>query len=357
MGGYKGIYNEGMKPVFYEGRRRQPGLVRPTWMVAVVVTLLISNLGCNLARLAMTPTGVGGGETTPLVEATSEALLTSTVLPATESSQSIFNGNPPNGIIVFTCSIDTFDQICSMQADGSQNTRLTTAAATEFYASIAPDGTEIVFSSIRGGTFQIYGMDMDGSNLRQLSDGKGSLYAPEISPDGKSIVYTYETGKTQNIWVMDRDGANPHALTALQGDSIDPTWSPDGTQITFASTRSGSRQLWVMNRDGSNPSQVTDLLNMGGRSSWSPEGTRLAFYAGPTSDHNIYTIGLNGEDLQQLTLGGDNLAPSYSPDGDWIAFTSFRDLNNEIYIMHPDRSEQTRLTFDPRADWQPRWGR
>ena len=111
-----------------------------------------------------------------------------------------------------------------------------------------------------------------------------------------------------------------------------------------------------MNRDGSDQHQVTDLPNMGGRSSWSPDGSRLAFYAGPKTDHNIYSIGVDGQDLRQLTQGGDNLGPCYSPDGDWIAFTSFRDFNNEIYIMHPDGSAQTRLTYDPRADWQPRWG-
>ena len=42
--------------------------------------------------------------------------------------------------------------------------------------------------------------------------------------------------------------------------------------------------------------------------------------------------------------------------GDWVALTSFRDWNNEIYRMRPDGSEETRLAFDPRPDWQPRWG-
>lgn len=342
--------------------RNQGGRLRPErkpipWRLTVALSMLVSSLGCNLPRLVATPTMTEGAVTVPAIRVTSTPHPTQAIPPVTVTPSPSYEEHPPSGVIVFTCSIDTFDQICLMNVDGSQVTRLTTTAATEFYASIAPDGTEIVFSSIRAGTFQIYGMNMDGGNLRRLSDGKGSLYAPEISPDGKTIVYTYESGPTQNIWVMDRDGSNPHALTALPGDSLDPTWSPDGNQIAFASNRSGSRQLWVMNRDGSNPRQVTDLPDMGGRSSWSPDRTRLAFYAGPTSDHNIYTIDLSGEDLKQLTSGGDNLAPCYSPDGDWLAFTSFRDLNNEIYIMHPDGSEQTRLTFDPRADWQPRWGR
>jgi TolB protein len=265
--------------------------------------------------------------------------------------------SPSSGKIVFSCYLDSFDQICSMNSDGSGFTRLTTTEATDFYSSLSPNGKEIVFSSRRDGPFQIYSMNLDGSNQHRLTKGLGNLYAPEISPDGKSIAFTVETGNTQNIWVMDRDGSNPRNLTQSKLDNIDPTWSPDGNQIAYSSSQTGTPQLWVMNKDGSGSHQVTNLPNMGGRSSWSPDGKNLAFYAGPKGDHNIFTIGVDGQGLRQLTQGGDNLGPCYSPDGAWITFNSFRDFNNEIYIMRFDGSEQTNLTHAKRPDWQPRWGR
>jgi Tol biopolymer transport system component len=266
-----------------------------------------------------------------------------------------FSGAPPTGLIVFTCFINQIDQICLMNADGTGRKQLTDFTATSFYASIAPDGETIYFSSRKSGVFDIYSINIRGKALKHIRGGLGSLYAPERSPTDERIVFTNETGGTQQIWVMRPDGKNPHAVTKGPED-IDPTYSPDGMFIAFASARTGQRQLYVMDRDGSEVRQITKLPDMGGRSSWSPGSRKLAFYAGPNGDRDIYVINADGTGLTRLTNGGDNLGPSWSPDGEWIAFTSFRDGNNEIYIMRADGSDVTRLTYNASSDWQPRWG-
>jgi len=263
-----------------------------------------------------------------------------------------FGDVPPSGKIAFTCYIKQIDQICIMNADGTERKQLTYLDATSFYPSLSPDGQTIYFVSKKSGGFEIYSIDIKGKDLQRLTKNIGSLYAPELSPDGERIVFT---NNGNGLWIMRADGNNPHPLT--HRDDIDPTWSPDGSMIAFASSREGKRQLYVVNADGSNLRQVTDLNNMGGRSTWSPDGTKLAFYRGPTGDHDIFIINVDGTDLRRLTDGGDNLGPSWSPDGNWIAFTSFRDGNNEIYVMHPDGTGVTRLTENPISDWQPRWGR
>lgn len=75
------------------------------------------------------------------------------------------------------------------------------------------------------------------------------------------------------------------------------------------------------------------------------------------NDRDIYLVATDGSVVYQLTDGGGNLAPSFSPDGGWITFTSYRDGDSEIYIMRADGSGVTQLTFNDRPDWQPRWGR
>jgi hypothetical protein len=52
---------------------------------------------------------------------------------------------PPQGHIVFACFVEGNDDICLMNADGTNVKRLTKDPATDFYPSISPDGQTIVF--------------------------------------------------------------------------------------------------------------------------------------------------------------------------------------------------------------------
>jgi len=299
----------------------------------------------------------------------SEVLPIPTVTPAFVALTPSFN--LPQSHIVYVCYVDGSDEICLMNADGSNQQRLTYLSGTDWYPSLSPDGQTILFSSQRGnGPFDIYALSLPGGEIRRLTRDMGDNYAPEFSPDGTRIVFTSTYGggmdhTDQNIWVMNADGSNPTQITFETSDDIDPSWSPDGTQISFASNRMGTKELFVMNADGSNVRQLTTAVSIGGRNDWSPDGRYLTFYAGPGSDKDIFIIpiectllvhGCDRSLIRRLTNGGSNKGPSFSPDGQWITFASSRDGDNEIMIMRIDGTEVTALTFNDYADWQPRWG-
>lgn len=269
------------------------------------------------------------------------------------------------GKIVFTCQLfrdENRNQICLIYADGTGYMRLTTEDdAIQWYASLSPDGNSIVYSSNETGTFEIYEMDLNG-NKTKLTQEMGELYAPEISPDGNLIVFSNEQDKSMEIWVMNRDGSNPHTIfTPSSGIAVDPVWSPDGNQILFASGLNDNKSLYIINSDGSNLHQITNIEGIRGRSDWSHDGKTLATYIGSSWEREIYLLNYDGSNLRQFTNGGTNLAPSFSPDDQWIAFTSYRDNkedNNgcEIYIKDLDSNKIIRLTDNSHCDWQPRWG-
>lgn len=278
---------------------------------------------------------------------------------------------PPRGKIVYVCQyskVSRRNQICLMNADGSGQRVLTQGGSyDDFFPSITDDGNSVLFASDRTGRYQIYEYDLLNDSLTQLTTFTNlNAYAPTASPDGRFIVfYGISPGgshpSNHNIWVMERDGDNPVQITNLPGGGWDPVWSPDGTQILFASQIGGIPQLIVTNADGTGLRQVTDFTGIRGRNDWSSDGKTLSTYIGSAWEREIYVFDPNGENVVRLTFGGNNLAPSFSPDGVWITFISYRDhpmqdLGCEIYIMRVDGSDATRLTDNDICDWQPRWG-
>ena len=271
----------------------------------------------------------------------------------------------PSGRIVYTCQVFgdmDRDQICLIQPDGAGQRRLTWNDGEDYnFPSLSPDGDSVVFAGRTSQGYEIFELDLDGEP-RQLTEGLADASGPDISPDGRSIVFARRTGDEQAIWVMDRQGDDPRQVFGPpDGNGWDPVWSPDGRQILFASDRDGGVQLFRVDAGGGNLRRVSSLEGIRGRSDWSPDGRTVATYAGPSWEREIFIMELDGSNVRQVTSGGNNLAPSFSPDGEWIVFTSYRDRYRqengcEIYIMNLDGSRTERLTENETCDWQPRWG-
>ncbi len=79
---------------------------------------------------------------------------------------------------------------------------------------------------------------------------------PRYSPGGTEIAFTSDRGGGDNIWVMDRNGANPRAITQEKFRLLNqPEWTPDGAFVVarkhFTGTRSlGAGEMWLYHRSG-----------------------------------------------------------------------------------------------------------
>jgi hypothetical protein len=157
-----------------------------------------------------------------------------------------------------------------MNADGSDQIRLTNDWGIDWAPAWSPDGTKITF--IRGflASSEIYLMNADGSNQTRLTTDRFFDAGPAWSPDGSRLAFSSGRDGNLEIYVMDADGTGQIRLTTDPGPDSAPAWSPDGTKIAFTD-RFGSRAaIYVMNADGSGRTSLTNNAAADYDPSWQP---------------------------------------------------------------------------------------
>jgi Tol biopolymer transport system component len=194
----------------------------------------------------------------------------------------------------------TYDIVAS-DTGGGDVTRLTSGDGYDAEGAVAPDGSRIVFTSLREGDLDLYVMNADGSGVRRLTDRLGYDGGPFFSWDGRSIVYRasrpdskeeqeeYRALLSQGlvrprkleIFVMRADGTGVTQVTRAGVASFAPFMHPNGQQIIFSSNLhdpSGrSFALHLCNLDGSDLERVTFAEGFASFPMFSRDGRRLVF--------------------------------------------------------------------------------
>ena len=112
-------------------------------------------------------------------------------------------------------------------------------------------------------------MNADGSNQVRLTHTPGDDGEPSWSPDGTRIVFVTTTGTSADLAVMDADGSSLTTITH-SGHAFEPAWSPDGTKIAFTSLRAGRGQIYSVNADGTGLRRLTNDRYDDGAPDWQP---------------------------------------------------------------------------------------
>ena len=128
--------------------------------------------------------------------------------------------------------------------------RLIDSTWPETSPSTAPDGSRLVFASMRSGISELWTADGSGRNQSQLTRVPGSSGSPRWSPVDDRIVFDSFLGDNKEIFVIGAAGQNLVRLTSEPKEEARPNWSPDGKWVYFRSTRSGSAQIWRVPSNG-----------------------------------------------------------------------------------------------------------
>ena len=201
-----------------------------------------------------------------------------------------------------------------------------------------------------------------GGAARQLTFGERGESQPSWSPDGQTIAFVAARGtglgedapKAQ-LWLLPADGGEARQLTTLRDGVVAYSWSSDGKRLAVVTPDSLSREqeakarrrddpkvyegdfrlnhLWVVDAETGKGTKVTaGDFTVRGAPSWSPDGAWLAFDASPTpmirdDRRDAYLVEVASRKLEKVTTAGEaESTPQFSPDGRTLAFTI---LDNE----------------------------
>ena len=134
----------------------------------------------------------------------------------------------------------------------------------------SPDGSRIAFSSTRDGLTdtELYVMNADGSNQTRLTDNTADDRNPTWSPDSQRIAFDRNATADFGINIINRDGTN---LVNVTHDHFDPSWSPDGGKFVCTGFDSNFEiAIFTINADGTNRTKITNNNFSARAPSWAP---------------------------------------------------------------------------------------
>jgi len=255
-------------------------------------------------------------------------------------------------------------EIWSMDYDGANQHAITHLGTISISPRISPDNTRLAFASFGkyGSQLKMYSLLLN--RYIAFPSGNVSSESPAWSPNGNELAYAAAPNGSFEIWIADSNGNLGRRITSFHGGNVSPSYNPKtGAQIAFISDRTGLPQLYIMNSDGSGVQQMTDV-GYASSPSWSPNGQFLAFAwdrkygPGAPGGQDIYVMEVATKKWAQLTHDGGRCDfPSWSPDGRHIAYANSADGRAEhmrIWTLLVNDVSVRRPLTGPGAD-MPNW--
>jgi serine/threonine protein kinase len=228
-----------------------------------------------------------------------------------------------------------------------------------------PDNKRLVLSThLQEQRYHLSVVDIEKESIQPITNSVSQEWAPDISPDGKRIVFSSGIQQYDLIEVP-LDGSAVRNLTTTPVNEKAPAWSPQGNQFAFVSDITGSDVIWVKNpaerlqrplvtaKDFSDAE--TDSFS---RPFFSPDGKRIVYHRNTKPGlTDIWISSVSGGSPVRLYAdkNASQLAPSWSPDGNWIAFIHATPGQMSLRKARIGSSDAPVLLKDNVIYLQPQW--
>ena len=205
--------------------------------------------------------------------------------------------------------------IFSATPKGENLKRLTSALGYDAEGAYSPDGSKIVFCSIR------------------------DAYGRSYFTDKEKVKLKYDLSYFGEIYIMNSDGSEQKRLTYLPGYDGGPFFSPDGKRIIWRhfSEKGDTADIYTMRIDGTDIKRLTDFKAMSWAPYYHPSGEYVAFASNKLGFENfeVYLVDTAGtrEPVRVTSTDGFDGLPVFSPDGNQLMWTSTRTENEKSQLF------------------------
>jgi hypothetical protein len=220
-------------------------------------------------------------------------------------------------------------------------------------ADLLPDG-RILFALGN----DLYIADKDGSNPRRTLRASDAIDWPSVSPDGKRVVFTLHKFRVRTINEAGVDGSGLRTLvnSTDTGRVCCPAWTPDGRYIVYVSRYENRRDLWAlpMKTGLLSPRQQPIQLTNGPLSYTIPivaRDGRHILAVGTEQRGELVRYDAKSKQFLPLLPGVAAFNPTFSRDGQWVAYTVFPD--HALWRSRTDGTDPLQLTFPPAQVFYP----